>query len=187
MSIAVGDGLPAKRCCSIHGLQRRRNLCSAGQGCIAGAPARRHAHCRSPPQRVEFPREVGRPFTCRLAGPFPAGTVFLMVVDTCIGTDRDAVILQADGKGYVGPDNGLLSLIAARATETQALRVVWHPTMSSTSFHGRDILAPPRSRLSRTTCRARPQRRCVAAIVGLLATQMGTARSCRAKHHPALD
>ena len=77
-----------------------------------------------------------------LQGRFPAGSVFLTVVDPGVGTDRDAVILQADSKWYVGPDNGLLSVVAARATKTQTRRIIWRPPMLSASFHGRDLFAP---------------------------------------------
>jgi S-adenosylmethionine hydrolase len=77
-----------------------------------------------------------------LQGRFRVGTVFLTVVDPDVGTDRDAVILQADGKSYVGPDNGLLSVVAARATKTQTRRIIWRPPMLSASFHGRDLFAP---------------------------------------------
>ena len=64
------------------------------------------------------------------------------MVDPGIGTDRDAVILQADNKWYVGPDNGLLSVVAARATKTRTRRIVWRPPNLSSSFHGRDLFAP---------------------------------------------
>jgi len=73
---------------------------------------------------------------------FPVGSVFLTVVDPDVGTNREAVVLQADGKWYVGPDNGLLSVVAARAAETQIWRIIWRPKMLSASFHGRDLFAP---------------------------------------------
>ena len=38
---------------------------------------------------------------------FPAGTVFLCVVDPGVGGARPPVILEADGRWYVGPGNGL--------------------------------------------------------------------------------
>jgi S-adenosyl-L-methionine hydrolase (adenosine-forming) len=77
-----------------------------------------------------------------LAGRFPAGAVFLAVVDPGVGTTRDAVILRADERWYVGPDNGLLSVVAARAGKTQSWRIVWRPPALSASFHGRDLFAP---------------------------------------------
>ena len=89
-----------------------------------------------------FHARAGAHLLAALQSGFPADTVFLSVVDPGVGTDRDAVILQADNKWYVGPDNGLLSLVAARATKTQTRRIVWRPPNLSSSFHGRDLFAP---------------------------------------------
>jgi S-adenosyl-L-methionine hydrolase (adenosine-forming) len=80
---------------------------------------------------------------------FPRATVFLAVVDPGVGSERDAAVLQADGKWYVGPDNGLLSVTAARATEARTWRVRWRPQALSASFHGRDLFAPIAARLAR--------------------------------------
>ena len=85
---------------------------------------------------------AGAHLLAALQDRFPTASVFLAVVDPGVGTDRDAVIVQANGKWYVGPDNGLLSVVAARAAETQVWRIVWRPKMLSASFHGRDLFAP---------------------------------------------
>jgi S-adenosylmethionine hydrolase len=37
------------------------------------------------------------------AGWFPAGTIFLCVVDPGVGGGRPAIVLEADGRWYVGP------------------------------------------------------------------------------------
>jgi S-adenosylmethionine hydrolase len=73
---------------------------------------------------------------------FERGTVFLAVVDPGVGSDRDAAVVQADGKWYAGPDNGLLSVTAARAVEVRTWRIAWRPAALSASFHGRDLFAP---------------------------------------------
>lgn len=81
-----------------------------------------------------------------LHGAYPDGTVFLAVVDPGVGSARDpvAVMTQADGKTqwFVGPDNGLLSVIAARASHAQTFRITWRPAALPASFHGRDLFAP---------------------------------------------
>ncbi len=77
-----------------------------------------------------------------LQGRFPAGTVFLAVVDPGVGSAREAVVVHADGKWFVGPDNGLLSVTAARAADTCCWRILWRPSGLSISFHGRDLFAP---------------------------------------------
>src|SRR3990172_5869896 len=50
-----------------------------------------------------------------LKNAFSEGSVFLCVVDPGVGTARGTLVLEADGRRYVGPDNGLLSVVAARA------------------------------------------------------------------------
>ncbi|MCU0897184.1 MAG: SAM-dependent chlorinase/fluorinase [Burkholderiales bacterium] len=72
----------------------------------------------------------------------PRGHVFMAVVDPGVGTERKAVVMRADGRTFVGPDNGLLSVVAARATTRQFWHIVSHPPDISVSFHGRDLFAP---------------------------------------------
>jgi S-adenosylmethionine hydrolase len=73
---------------------------------------------------------------------FAAGTVFLAVVDPGVGTARDAVVLEADGRYLTGPDNGLLSVCAARANAATCWTIAWRPAGTSASFDGRDVFAP---------------------------------------------
>lgn len=73
---------------------------------------------------------------------FPPGSVFLSVVDAGVGSERDAVILFAGGRFFVGPDNGLLSVLAARDKEAKYWRIKWRPQNISNTFHGRDLFAP---------------------------------------------
>ncbi|WP_434616000.1 SAM hydrolase/SAM-dependent halogenase family protein [Azospirillum sp. B2RO_4] len=76
------------------------------------------------------------------APAFPAGSVFLSVVDPGVGTERRPVMVEADGRWFVGPDNGLFALIARRATSLNAWKIDWIPDNLSASFHGRDLFAP---------------------------------------------
>src|SRR5262249_10747338 len=46
---------------------------------------------------------------------FPPGTVLLAVIDPGVGGARAAVVVEADGRWYVGPDNGLFEIVARRA------------------------------------------------------------------------
>ena len=50
---------------------------------------------------------------------FPKRTVFLCVVDPGVGGPRPALFLEADGRWYVGPGNGLFELVQRRARETR--------------------------------------------------------------------
>lgn len=82
---------------------------------------------------------------------FPAGSVFVAVVDPGVGSDRAGLILRADGRLLVGPDNGLLDRVAARARQAEAWRITWQPARLSASFHGRDLFAPLAARLAAGT------------------------------------
>ncbi|WP_206996284.1 SAM hydrolase/SAM-dependent halogenase family protein [Trinickia mobilis] len=84
-----------------------------------------------------------------LRGWYPADTVFLTVVDPGVGSARNAVVLQADTQWFVGPDNGLLSVVAARAARTRTWRITWRPEALAASFHGRDLFAPMAAWVSR--------------------------------------
>lgn len=79
---------------------------------------------------------------------FPEGTIFLCVIDPGVGSDRRAALVQADGRWYVGPDNGLFNVIAQRAKVLKWWDIVWRPMKLSASFHGRDLFAPVAARLA---------------------------------------
>jgi len=82
---------------------------------------------------------------------FPSGTIHVAIVDPGVGSKRRGIVLCAEEQTYVGPDNGLFSLIMSdnRAYEIREIqnpdfiRPEPHPT-----FHGRDIFAPTAAHLS---------------------------------------
>lgn len=88
---------------------------------------------------------------------FPSDTIHLAVVDPGVGSNRRLVAAEMAGQRFVGPDNGLFGCVAKRHPPTQAVRVdeprFWRqlPAGSSPSstFHGRDILAPVAAHISR--------------------------------------
>jgi S-adenosylmethionine hydrolase len=80
---------------------------------------------------------------------FPEGTVFLGVVDPGVGGARPAVFVEADGRWYVGPDNGLFELVQRRARKARSWDIEWKPKHLSASFHGRDLFAPVAALLAR--------------------------------------
>jgi S-adenosylmethionine hydrolase len=84
-----------------------------------------------------------------LAAQLPPDSVALAVVDPGVGGARDAVVLNADGLWLVGPDNGLLSIVAARAKSCAYWRITWLPANLSASFHGRDLFAPIAAAITR--------------------------------------
>src|SRR5215467_1718141 len=80
---------------------------------------------------------------------FAAGTTFLCVVDPGVGGTRPPVIVEADGRWYVGPGNGLFELIQRRAEKTRSWDIDFKPARLSASFHGRDLFAPVAAMLAR--------------------------------------
>lgn len=84
-----------------------------------------------------------------LAADFPKGSVFLCVVDPGVGGDRLPVVLEADGRWFVGPDNGLLNTVAAQSKHVVWRIITWRPERLSASFHGRDLFAPIAAQVAR--------------------------------------
>lgn len=81
---------------------------------------------------------------------FPDGTVHLVVVDPGVGTERRPIIVELDGHLFVGPDNGVFSLLTAedayRAWEINDPAI--RNEGNSRTFHGRDLFAPVAARLA---------------------------------------
>jgi S-adenosylmethionine hydrolase len=76
---------------------------------------------------------------------FPAGTIFLVVVDPGVGSTRRGIAADAGDYKFVAPDNGVLSLVEdghppKRVVELSERRYA-RPTVSRT-FEGRDRFAP---------------------------------------------
>jgi S-adenosylmethionine hydrolase len=95
-----------------------------------------------PPQDLYATR-----FTLLSAYPYmPTDTVYLVVVDPGVGTQRRAVAVQTDRGWLVGPDNGVLSGVLNYAPILNAVELTnadyWRLAQPSATFHGRDIFAP---------------------------------------------
>ena len=76
---------------------------------------------------------------------FPAGTIFLVVVDPGVGSTRRPLAADAGGYRFVAPDNGVLSLVFRESAPKRVVelteRKYARPTVSRT-FEGRDRFAP---------------------------------------------
>jgi S-adenosyl-L-methionine hydrolase (adenosine-forming) len=97
--------------------------------------------------------EEGARFLADVTPYYPAGIIFLAVVDPGVGTSRKAVIVKTrKGQYFVLPDNGLITPVADR-DGIEAAREITNPawmigdTISST-FHGRDIFSPAAAHLA---------------------------------------
>ncbi|MBE3566796.1 MAG: SAM-dependent chlorinase/fluorinase [Thermogemmatispora sp.] len=83
---------------------------------------------------------------------FPAGSVFLCVVDPGVGSQRRAIALEAGDWFFVGPDNGLFSYVLTEQPLRQVVALenpAYRLPAVSTTFHGRDIFAPAAAHLAR--------------------------------------
>jgi S-adenosylmethionine hydrolase len=85
----------------------------------------------------------------RTAPFFPSGTIHVAVVDPGVGTQRRPIGLKLGDHFFIGPDNGLFTLVLERAEANHdAIQIVhldkseyWLPAISRV-FHGRDIFSP---------------------------------------------
>lgn len=85
---------------------------------------------------------------------FPAGTVFVSVVDPGVGTNRRIIGIRTAKYMFLAPDNGLLDFIRADESTIASMevRVDGSPYVLShisSTFHGRDVFAPVAAYLSR--------------------------------------
>ena len=85
-----------------------------------------------------------------LSSEIPPGSVLLAVVDPGVGTEsRQPVVMRAGDRWYVGPGNGLFSIVAQQHPPSQVWEIRWRPSRLSDSFHGRDLFAPVAAMLAR--------------------------------------
>lgn len=128
----------------------RDHFVAVMKGVIAGiAPAARVVdvtHEITPFEVVE-----GAYTLAQAAAFFPAGTIHVAVVDPGVGSARRGLLVEADGQFYVGPDNGLLSLVALQGKKVKVRQLeaarYWLKPVSAT-FHGRDVFAPVAAHLA---------------------------------------
>ena len=84
---------------------------------------------------------------------YPAGTVFIVVVDPGVGTARKAVIVRTKrGQYFVLPDNGLVTPVMNR-DGFEGARQITNPDWMigekiSSTFHGRDVFSPTAAHLA---------------------------------------
>lgn len=82
---------------------------------------------------------------------FPAGTIFLCVVDPGVGGARLPIALRAGDRFFVGPDNGLCTRMLASGEPVTAVALTeprYQRPNPAPTFHGRDIFAPAAAHLA---------------------------------------
>lgn len=104
-------------------------------------------------QVTPFSIEEGARFLTGVTPYYPAGTVFLVVVDPTVGTSRKAVVVKSKkGQYFVLPDNGLITPVADR-DGIEGAHEITNPAWMigdkiSSTFHGRDIFSPAAAHLA---------------------------------------
>ena len=89
------------------------------------------------------------------ARDFPEGTVFVCVIDPGVGTQaRRPVVMNIDGRQFVGPDNGLFDILVIQSRHATQQEIAWRPHALSATFHGRDLFAPVAAHLENCSCPA---------------------------------
>jgi S-adenosylmethionine hydrolase len=104
-------------------------------------------------QVTPFSIEESSRFLFGVTPYYPAGTVFLIVVDPGVGTSRKAIIAKSKkGQYFVAPDNGLLTPVLDRDGLDSAREITNQNWMIqaavSSTFHGRDIFSPAAAHLA---------------------------------------
>ncbi len=82
---------------------------------------------------------------------FPAGAVHVAVVDPEVGGKRKGIAVRTERFFFVGPDNGVFSMVFQREKPLEIREILNPPFIMehiSNTFHGRDIFAPCAGRLS---------------------------------------
>ena len=81
---------------------------------------------------------------------FPSGTVHVAVVDPTVGSRRRPIAVVKDGHVFIGPDNGIFTLLLMPPFRTYMLEEIPCPRVRrSATFHGRDLFAPAAAEVAR--------------------------------------
>jgi S-adenosylmethionine hydrolase len=104
-------------------------------------------------QVTPFQIEEAARFLAGVTPYYPAGTIFLVVVDPGVGTARKAVVVKSKkGQYFVLPDNGIVTPVIERDGLQSAHEITNRSWMISdvisSTFHGRDIFSPTAAHLA---------------------------------------
>ncbi len=72
----------------------------------------------------------------------PENSIVVGVVDPGVGSNREPIILEGNGYTFIGPNNGLFSIVAKKLSNYKLSEIRLSKEPSSKTFHGRDIFAP---------------------------------------------
>lgn len=111
---------------------------------------------------------------------FPRKTIHVVVVDPGVGSMRRPLLVEGGGHRFIGPDNGIFSLVMERekctARELTAERYFQQPV--SQTFHGRDIFASVAAHLAKGVLPAKFGKRVPDALRSELARVQTLSKRC---------
>lgn len=84
---------------------------------------------------------------------FRRDTIHIVVVDPDVGSERRPILVAAEGCYFIGPDNGVFSVIYNESSSCTVLNITaehYFIRRASRTFHGRDIFAPVAAWLSKS-------------------------------------
>lgn len=84
---------------------------------------------------------------------FPTPTIFVIVVDPGVGSERRPILAVGDNHYYICPDNGLITRILESDSVSKVIHIEEEHYMLPNpgfTFHGRDVLAPCAAWLAKT-------------------------------------
>ena len=82
---------------------------------------------------------------------FPPRTIFVVVVDPGVGSNRKAILVETADYYFIAPDNGLLSFIFSERKDFKVFELTeekFFAAKVSATFHGRDVFAPVAANLT---------------------------------------
>ena len=82
---------------------------------------------------------------------WPSGTIFVCVVDPGVGTERNIIALECEGKFFLAPDNGLLTFVERGGAAHAVTNEKFFLPEGSNTFHGRDRFAPVAAAIAKGT------------------------------------
>jgi len=87
--------------------------------------------------KVENYSIISAAFIIYQLSKFFNNTIFICVVDPYVGTKRKSIIIEKDKNFFIGPNNGIFSMIKSK----KVIEIDEKKFNASKTFHGRDIFA----------------------------------------------
>lgn len=81
-------------------------------------------------------------FLKEIYNDFPENTIFGVIVDPGVGTERKILFFDMEQYKFIVPDNGIISYVLNDFSSFKVYQINYPVVSKSNTFHGRDIFAP---------------------------------------------